>query len=73
MSDHRSLQVSKSFSRLETSALDPAARHRVVESPTLEPVEPPPDAGRVGNGDLFEQGGSEDGRGEAGFTQANSG
>ncbi|KAH0542163.1 hypothetical protein FGG08_003384 [Glutinoglossum americanum] len=56
-------QVSKSFSRLETSASDPLAR---------EPVEPLPASGVTGNGDLFEQGESEEGiRGEIEPTQAN--
>ncbi|KAH0566443.1 hypothetical protein GP486_000155 [Trichoglossum hirsutum] len=78
MSDHRSprpLQVSKSFSRFEAPTLDPLAQHRApttVESPTPELVESPPDGGGAGNGDLFEQGGSEHGGADGtSSTQAN--
>jgi hypothetical protein len=78
MSDHRSsrpLQVSKSFSRLEVPTLDPLAQHRaasIVESPAPELIESPPDGSRVGNGDIFEQDDSEDGRMDGtSSTQAN--
>jgi hypothetical protein len=51
-------QVSKPFSRLETAASDPLARHRetaVVESLSPDQIGISPDGTGASNGDLFER------------------